>query len=150
MTAYIGIDPGLNGGLAAINRNEIYLIRMPTVVDHGKRQIDTGAILAALIELGPAVITIEDVNAGAVPGRGSAFAFGRGLGRIEGVVTALGRPCDYVRPQRWLRDIGIPAGASKAEHIATAERLFPGIGIVTDGRADALLIAEWCRRTWRK
>ena len=150
MTAYVGIDPGLDGGLAAITDDNLYVVRMPTVNDHGKRQIDTATIRSILIDLGPSIVTIEDVNAGAVPGRGSAFAFGRGLGRVEQLVADLERPCDYVRPQRWLRDLGIPVGAGKAEHIATARRLFPAVTIDTDGQADALLIAEWCRRTWRK
>ena len=150
MTAYVGIDPGLDGGLAAITDDNLYVVRRPTANDHGKRQIDTATILTIFVEIGPSIIAVEDVNAGAVPGRGSAFAFGRGVGRIEGVITALGRPCDYVRPQRWLRDLGIGVGATKAEHIATARRLFPAVTIDTDGQADALLIAEWCRRTWRK
>lgn len=152
MTAYIGIDPGLKGGLAAIyDDQQPDIWPMPTISNGTKQTVNTATIITILVELvGPTrMIALEKVNAGAVKSRMSAFSFGRGYGRIEGALDGLGRAYDYVAPQDWTRALGIPRGAGKAEHIATAQRLFPTATITSDGEADALLIAEWCRRTWR-
>lgn len=154
--AFVGIDPGLDGGIAAIDLDHSgggavwQTWRMPTARDGSKRVIDREAFEDILIyEIGPtAMIALEKVNAGAVKSITSAFAFGRGYGLLEGVIGALQRPLAYVPPRDWCRELGIPVGAKKPEHIATARRLFPTVPIVTDGQADALLIAEWCRRTW--
>lgn len=150
MTAWIGIDPGLKGGIAVIDANGPIVWRMPTIKRGSKTIVDVTTVRDIICNtpghLG--MVMIEKVNAGAVPSRQSAFSFGHGYGRVEAVIEAFDRPLDYVLPDTWIKAFGIPVGAGKAEHIATARRLYPDVTITTDGQADALLIAEWCRRTW--
>jgi hypothetical protein len=151
VTAYIGIDPGLDGGIAYLPRpgggHGIHIHDMPTVQIGTKRMVDTSELRDMLIAYGNAtLVMVEDVNAGAVKSVMSAFSFGRGYGRIEGLLVALDRPHDYVSSPTWTKAIGITRGAKKDEHIAVAKRLFPQFGALTDGMADALLIAEYGRR----
>jgi hypothetical protein len=63
------------------------------------------------------------------------------------VVECLDRPYAYVSSPTWTKALGVTRGAGKAEHIAVAGRLFPNYrAALTDGMADALLIAEYGRR----
>jgi len=152
MSGYLGIDPGLLGGIAWISSSYPSgdgAWPMPTLKLGTKTLIDIRTVRRMLVALGPVdLVMLEDVNAGAVKSRMSAFAFGRGYGRIEGLLDALERPHDYVSSPTWTKALGITRGAGKAEHIAVARRLFPGvtIGDNADGPADALLIAEFGRR----
>lgn len=150
MSGYLGIDPGLLGGIAYIGPDAPPLaMSMPTIKNGTKTLIDTYTLRGIIVTFGPVeLVMLEDVNAGAVKSRMSAFAFGRGYGRIEGLLEALERPHDYVSSPTWTKALGITRGAGKPEHIAVARRLFPGvtIGDNADGPADALLIAEYARR----
>lgn len=149
MTAFIGIDPGLDGAIGYINRfGEPMFWRMPTVKIGTKRMVNTQAVRKIIVDLGKVdLVMLEDVNAGGVKSIMSAFAFGRGYGRVEATIECLDRPYAYVGSHVWTKALGITRGAGKAEHIAVAERLFPALrGELTDGQADALLIAEYARR----
>ena len=142
----IGIDPGLDGGIAYIGHyGELSVWPMPTVTIGTKRMIDTYSVVDAIISPPTPVdmVVLEDVNAGAVKSVMSAFAFGRGYGRIEGLLTALDRPHCYVASPTWTKAVGITKGAKKPEHIEVARRLYPDLGPLRDGPADALLIAHW-------
>lgn len=112
----------------------------------------------------------------AMPGQGvvAVFSYGVGFGRLQAVVELLGIPHIYVRPQQWKHEFGllIPrqppiVGETKKEKgvrvtakkrgakrssVALATELFPHFddrtprGRLKDGEAEALLIAEYCRR----
>jgi crossover junction endodeoxyribonuclease RuvC len=149
VTAFIGIDPGLKGGVAYIDRYlPVNVWRMPIVKIGTKRMVNTGVLRDWIVSCGPVdLVMLEDVNAGAVKSIMSAFAFGRGYGRVEAIIECLDRPHAYVGSHVWTKALGITRGAGKPEHIAVAERLFPALrGELTDGQADALLIAEYARR----
>ena len=140
----IGIDPGLDGGIAFIGPKGAVAWAMPTGAIGTKRMIDAN-LLRTIIILRDQIdmVVLEDVNAGAVKSVMSAFAFGRGYGRIEGLLTALDRPHCYVASPTWTKAVGITKGAKKPEHIEVARRLYPDLGPLRDGPADALLIAHW-------
>jgi crossover junction endodeoxyribonuclease RuvC len=145
---FIGIDPGLDGGIALITAGGVYCCRMPTIKIGTKRMVKTPAVREFIVDAGVVdLVMLEDVNAGAVKSIQSAFAFGRGYGRVETVVECLDRPYAYVASPTWTKALGLTRGAGKAEHIAVAARLFPNYrDALTDGMADALLIAEYGRR----
>jgi hypothetical protein len=146
---FIGIDPGLDGGIAHITaKSGVFCWRMPTIKIGTKRMVSIRGVRDIIVDCGPVdLVMIEDVGAGAVKSVMSAFAFGRGYGRAETVVECLDRPYAYVSSPTWTKALGITRGASKAEHIAVAARLFPNYrDALTDGMADALLIAEYGRR----
>ena len=97
----------------------------------------------------PVLLTLENVHA--MPGQGvtSMFSMGRGLGLWEGIAITLGFPLQYVEPVVWKRAMQIPTGSGKGASVVRAAQLFPTAGLRyknEDGKADALLIAEYARR----
>ena len=93
----------------------------------------------------------------------------RNFGRIEGVLAATGLAVTLVSPAKWKRDLGLlltPAEkydpetqlaltpsrlttARKRKALKMARELWPDAWIdrtKDDGRAEALLLAEWLRR----
>ena len=165
MTTYIGIDPGLTGAVAAIGPlGQVRAVRdTPTItVRHGKRvrlEYDVNAMetaIAALIgfEHNPAYIAIEALNARPGQGVTSMFRLGYGLGLWEGIAAAFKIPVLRVQPQRWKGAMLDGMGKGKGESLLQAQRLFPAAAAELrlkkhEGRAEALLIAEWLRRTRR-
>jgi crossover junction endodeoxyribonuclease RuvC len=146
---FIGIDPGLDGGIAHITASSgVFCWRMPTIKIGTKRMVNTQGVRDIIVDCGAVdLVMVEKV--GVMPRQGivSAFSFGEGCGVIRATLTCLERPYDYVLPQTWTKALGLTRGAGKAEHIAVAARLFPNYrDALTDGMADALLIAEYGRR----
>ena len=143
---HIGIDPGASGGIAFIsddNPAKAWAVKMP----------ETLADLWEYIEpyCGDSPYTfihacLESVHS--MPGQGvaSSFKFGRGFGNLEMALTAARIPFTYVTPQKWQKELGCLTGGDKNVSKARAQQLFPHIKI-THALADALLIAEFCRRT---
>lgn len=147
---YIGIDPGVSGGLAALESGGRVLLasKAPTTVK------DLQVLLDNLIRdsaEGRPVAVLEKVWS--IPGQGhsGAFTFGKGYGRLEATLTALDVPYDEIIPRTWQKALGVlyPKGAAdvvkKNISKARAQQLFPH-ETVTHAIADALLIAEFCRR----
>lgn len=65
---------------------------------------------------------------------------------VEGVVSALRLPMQYVTPQRWQKDLNVRGG--KDGNRQRAAELFPAYAHLferkkDDGRADAALMAYW-------
>jgi len=95
----IGIDPGLSGGIAILEKNKVLNIFDMPVMSEGKknkRQLNS-AYLVSLIKENiksneEVVVVVEQVNA--MPGQGvtSMFNFGQTFGAIKGVCAALELP----------------------------------------------------------
>ena len=146
MSVYIGIDPGKGGGLALIAQGWCWSTPMP----------DSDAEMISWLDdtncpKRECRCVIEHVHA--MPGQGvtSMFTFGEQFGRVRMACTALGIPYELVRPQKWQKELGLLStkGESHSERKRRfkrrAEELFPGQK-VTLKTADALLLAEYCRR----
>jgi len=162
---YVGIDPGKSGGIAWVfsGTDAVVLAPLGSLTDKdvwdclkGSAKI-LGPNLVNRVNR-PGFVCIERVG-GFIQGSklpGSAmFNFGKSAGILEGLVIALGAPYELVTPQKWQRTLGIPArkpNESKSKYKnrlkARAQQLFPSQNI-TLATADALLIAEYCRRTHR-
>ena len=157
----IGIDPGLGGAIAILDRatSHVYVLcRMPTIgTGHAgkKRLLDLPAVLAAFATAPGAPVFLEKVNASPQMGVVSAFKFGRTLGALEAAATACGHAVTLVPPAVWHRDVCAGAEGADAKHraLVSVRRLFPnqtcippGCTVPHDGLVDALLIAEYGRR----
>lgn len=152
LSHYIGIDPGKAGGIAVVDHLGIVALtsKMPATVG------DLLELLGRLGGLSRPRAVLERVNAG-VFGQGkagrmgvtSAFTFGRGVGRLETALAASQIPYDSVSPLTWQKALGCQSGGDKNVTKARAQALFPGV-TVTHAIADALLLAEFCRRYWRQ
>jgi crossover junction endodeoxyribonuclease RuvC len=147
----LGIDPGLTGALALLTgegRLQVEDIPIVEVARNGKakRQIDVAALTSYVRDLNPRHAIIERVAARPGQGVTSMFAFGRSVGQIEGIISALGIPISYVTPQIWRRALAVPAGKDGSR--LRASQLMPAYAerwrrAKDDGRAEASLIALW-------
>ncbi len=167
MTTCIGIDPGFGGGLAILTPGVAPTVYdLPTLLVEGATKDHTEYDLRRLARLlggwtvGDVRVALEFVRG--IPkrpglagkqGASSIWLQGHGVGAIEGVLAGVGLPYERVSPQRWRKALGAPGGeeAKEASRLL-ALQLFPGVADQLArnrdlGRAEALLIAEWLRRT---
>lgn len=140
MATFIGIDPGVSGGIAFIWDRGYHAVKMP----------ETPQELAHLLrsEAGdgnPRWAYVERVASSPKMGVVSAFTFGRGYGTILGVLAALQIPYDLVTPTVWQKAMGCLTRGDKNVSKGKAAAMFPTLK-VTHALADALLIAEYARR----
>ena len=153
MTAYIGIDPGFKGAIAVITDNVVQVFDTPTVMITKTRRDylipKMTSIVSAFNKTG--VVAIEKVHSMPRQGVASAFTFGKGYGIWLGVLSALVIPYEEVTPQRWQGAMLDGMQRGKDANRLRAMQLFPHMSESferkkDDGRADALLIAEYRRR----
>lgn len=135
---FIGVDPGKSGGLAVIAGNGS--VRAAVKMPETDRDV-----LDWLKQFGGARAVLEQASSSYQQGVVSAFSFGRSCGMIRMALVATEIPFDYVTPARWQKALGCRSGGDKNVTKRRAQDLFPSVR-VTHAIADALLIAEYCRR----
>ena len=164
MNLYVGIDLGLSGAIAILRDREPAknedILDMPTfavkTAKKNRHDYDIPTICQMIrswsMDSEPVRIhaCFEKVNA--FPGQGvtSMFSFGRGLGIWQGILSALQIPFTEVTPQAWKKAMMGGTPKDKGTAIIIAKRLFPGLNFIHQcdhNRADAVLIAEYIRRT---
>lgn len=158
-TIWIGIDPGLSGGLGwFVDREHMGVVDAPVAkVKNSRRDYlasEMARTVMGLREQWPGHEMKAAIELGrGMPRQSSATTWvqGRGYGLWEGVLASLAVPYQVVDPARWKRALGIPTGADKGESRVLAARLFPEmtssfLRVKDDGRAEAMLILEWRRR----
>lgn len=150
---YCGIDPGLHGAIALIDAAGacVRVVDTPTVGS----VLDVNALFDVL-DLAPVQTRFWIEVQHAMPGNRptSTFSIGETYGAIRGILSALRCPYSEVRASVWQRIMltGVPGEDTKARSLRAAATLFPREALFTprgralDGRADALLIAEYGRR----
>jgi len=147
----IGIDPGINGAIAVINKNNIYLY-----------DID-GSLIDAINTLKEYAdadgVVIEKVASMPKQGVSSTFNFGCTYGHLRGACIALGIPIiAEPTPVVWKRKIfgagifGKDRSGQKTAARDKARELYPSISgelkrVKDSDRAEALLLAEFGRRS---
>jgi len=157
---YVGIDPGLDGAVAIIHLDRTITVEdVPVVKLKAKRKYDIQGMIALLKSLNSAECRIWLELVHAFPGQGvtSMFSMGEGYGLWQGILATLGLSYELVTPQRWKKAMMEGAPKDKAASVLVASRLFPASandlrgkkGAAKDGRGDALLLAEWGRRTYK-
>ncbi len=150
----IGVDVGLDGGLAAITPEGLKLATMPIFEAGKRRYIDEPRVVNWLIDhaIRNARVFIESVHAMPHQGVVSMFTFGTGWGQVRGICAGLGISYELVRPQEWQRVM--LAGQPKGSEYLVASRLWPFVEwratprckTAHAGLVDAALIAEFGRR----
>lgn len=150
MKLYIGIDPGAAGGVCVLDESgEVKLIANMAKITEPDLVQHLGGIAPKV-----AIATLEKVGAMPKQGLSSTFKFGRNVGMMEGLLMGVGIPYEMVTPQTWQKSLGVTrtsAGESKTEHKRKlkekAQKLFPRHAKhITNNTADAILMAEFCRR----
>lgn len=136
---YLGIDPGKKGAWA--------------LLDTGGTIIDAAGLnLADLAPFAKAVKAADRIGLERAQGaqdQGHQFEYGRGFGRLEGIIMAARSLDDvtYLAPAFWKSRMGVTA--DKKRTVEHALRLMPELflyenrlGNVPDGIAEAALIAR--------
>lgn len=146
---YLGIDPGKTGALALIAGNDVIFHDWP----------GSEALMAAELQwlidcFGiPALCVIEQQQAmpGDVGHMTSMAKLLTNYGVYLGVAAALQIPVRTVLPRRW-KAAYLPTRAPKAASVTIASRLYPKAALrgprggALDGRADALLLADFAKK----
>ena len=158
---YIGVDPGLGGGIAIMKPKGIETMIMPTntieKTGKNKRVIDHKG-LKEIFEVFKSVTcyaTIEKQQAmskqGIKQGVGAMVTLGIGYGALIQVLTDFEIPFDEVRAQVWQKEFGIARGDTKEQALQVCQDLFPKLNLLATkksrvahkGIVDAVLIMQY-------
>jgi hypothetical protein len=140
MSLYIGIDPGVSGGIAAVTAAGD--VRLVSAMPATERDVFN---LLGSLSGDPCRAVLEFVRSSPQMGVTSAFTFGRGYGGLRMALVAVGIPFDEVVPRKWQTALQCTTKGNKNVSKKRAQELFPKVR-VTHATADALLLAEYCRR----
>ena len=149
----LGIDPGLTGALALLDRDghAELIADLPIIRDKSLAWVSGGELQSLLLNAlqgRKCRAIVERVSAMPRQGVASSFAFGVGFGSILGVLQTLQLPLELVTPSVWKRALGL--SSEKRVSLDKARLLFPAADLRLakhDGRAEALLLAHWAQRT---
>jgi crossover junction endodeoxyribonuclease RuvC len=149
---FIGVDPGKNGGLAALDTqgHVISVVKMPETDTDIWQWFDQ-------FKWRERFALLEKVHSMPHQGVVSMFTFGTYYGLVRMALTASQTPFEEVTPQCWQKSYSLlwntgtklEPSQKKVINKAKAQGLFPKEK-VTHALADALLIAEYCRRVQTK
>jgi crossover junction endodeoxyribonuclease RuvC len=147
----LGVDPGVNGGLAVVEIADgvapslLECIDIPVVGTGAKERVDVAAIRTFIDRHKPIRALIERAQAMPRQGTSSGFKYRRAVGAIEAAMTLCSIPVEIVEPSAWKRYWHLP-GKDKEGGRQKALQLFPAAHAVLarrkdHGRAEAALIA---------
>jgi hypothetical protein len=151
----LGIDPGLSGGVAAIDGTGRIVLLEPTPILDGQVRVFDGRALGDMLRArgllwadgcngSRCYAYIEHAQSMPRQGVASTFAYGVTFGSTIAAVRSLGIGYTLVRPAIWKRALGLK-GSDKRESIGLAGQHWPELSLrrKDDGLAEALLIARW-------
>ena len=143
---FIGIDPGINGGIAIIYNDAYTVTKCPNTIQ------EMADVLITLKDQAPNLpmyCIIEKVHS--MPGNSgrSMFTFGCNYGQWLGILATLKIPYIEVTPYKWMKHYPKAPKDKKDrknyyKHLA--QQRFPDIDI-TLATSDAILIANYLRET---
>lgn len=147
---HLGLDPGVNGAIAVITPcGDLVVEKLNELT-----QSDLIGVLWDIKHEWPdSVAYVENVLRAMSKGRRACMMLGYSYGMLTTALLGCRLKYEPVTPVTWQRGVGYP-GKGKRTHSAhkmalrtIAERLYP-TEKHTVQTADAVLIAEYCRRTW--
>jgi len=155
---FMGVDPGVEGGLALVEEDGLSasVYPMPETQEEILLLVKEIAesdvvVLHCYLEKIPLVpeFVMRKKNPNFRRGqKGTAVLF-ENLGFLKACLSAFGFKVTQVSPVKWQRGMNCLTGGDKKVTRARAQQLFPSTrvyGKVTNKTADALLMAEYCRR----
>ena len=153
---YLGVDPGLAGGVACIYPDRVEAFVMPVQGDEiHPHALGIWAARAQLLD--NVIAVVEKVGAMPKQGLSSTFKFGKGYGTVLGVFGALGIRTELVPPQAWKKVVLAGTNHDKDAAVAWVARAYPQVNLLRtarcttphDGIADAVCLAEYGKRTFK-
>jgi hypothetical protein len=165
MTIYIGVDPGLSGGMAILARTGAKVFDLPTVDIAGggtiRRRLHGPSLYSILMREAAGeqcLVAVEALAAGGRAGFNMAQtqnAMYRARGVLETVFELAGLQVLEVTPKAWKGMYGLAGksedGQAVAKALQLAAQFYPELMGDLDrkkdhNRAEAVLIAHWLRR----
>jgi Holliday junction resolvasome RuvABC endonuclease subunit len=145
----LGIDCGLNGGLALLGPDGLLVEAMPVFKIDGKHHLDLQTIRSLIAEWSPDHVFMERQQSMPKQGLSSTFKTGFGYGVLHGLCAGMQLPVTEVSAATWKRALGCPADKDGAR--ARASQVFPSHACSwarrsLDGLAESALVAEYGRR----
>lgn len=149
MKLIVGIDPGLTGAWGMIDLHGKYWSCGD--MHHDENGIlDTEKIWSEMAQARDGqdvVVVLEKVHSMPKQGVSSTFKFGMAFGGATALAKRFNSTLVMVTPQVWKKSLKL--SQCKLESLLMARELFPNAPLHLkkhNGRAEALLIAEWYRR----
>lgn len=155
----LGIDPGLQGGIALIEDGKFcWRASTPVIAVAKSRKVpDETAMVEFLKRAKPDLVIIEKAQpmvrkdkSGKLVSQGAVgmFRYGMAYGIWLGIIAAFGIRHERVSPRRWKNQmiVDIPGDNKKAQAMIAAKRLFPDIGKILKThhhQAEAILMAAY-------
>ncbi len=164
MSFFLGIDPGLSGALGIVDsKGRVQVFDAPVLVTQsgrGKKRktkreyqlVQIARLLRRFALPTSSIAMLEKVASRPDQGVSSMWSMGYGSGIWEMALVFAGIPYTRVSPLKWKNAMLEGVAHDKDGAILRAQQLFPSIDLYTsrgaerDGRAEALLIAEYARR----
>lgn len=143
---YLGIDPGVSGGMAVLDAaGKVLLItKMPQVVPAHIAFLQR--VISQVHSPDQVFGAIELVHSSPQMGVRSAFSFGRSYERCSALAQAAGINYISPTPQAWQGALKCRTRGDKNVTLKKARELFRSQIVITHATADALLLAEFVRR----
>jgi crossover junction endodeoxyribonuclease RuvC len=151
---HIAVDPGLTGAMAAIDDNAqlVLCADLPVIRDNKLAWIDSNDLTGLFLEClqgRPARVILERSQAMPRQGVSSTFTTGVVMGSIPAACQRIAVPLTLVTAAVWKRSMGLDS--SKSVSLDKARLQFPTAELdrkKDHNRAEALLLAEYSRRTF--
>lgn len=163
MRVFVGIDPGFTGAVGVIKeagawwRADVW--DLPIIGEGAGKRVDGPQLLLDLEEwrtdgdggLWHVFAALEKAQSMPKQGIASTCRYCAVYGALQVVLDLLSARTEYVAPGTWKRAMGL-TGQGKDASREMAMRLFPDLRDFfsrkkDDGRAEAILLADWLRRT---
>lgn len=147
---YLGIDPGFTGAWGLINHHGNYVGCGDMI--HNEKWIDINSAyreISLIRENDDMMIVVEAVHAMPKQGVSSSFKFGIAYGQALSLAQRFLVDWELVVPKVWKGDLSLTS--DKTDSLNMARQRWPEapLGRIKDnGRAEALLLAEWLRQAY--
>ena len=143
---FIGIDPGIAGGIAFLYEDTYYAKKCPNTVQDMADEVRLLKEMAGDI---PVFAMIEKVHSMPKQGVKSVFTFGMNYGEWLGILASYNIPYLQITPHKWQKHFGTQPKDKKdrknnLKHLA--QQRYPDLKI-THAIADAMLIATYLKET---
>lgn len=151
---YVGIDPGVNGAIAMINdRGKVCLYPLRDMTLQSMV-----FLFESIFVIGqggpPMIVMLERLHAlpSSFRGCSTSWTLSGSYHSIKTLLAVYEVKVDEVLPAKWQSEIGVTIKKSKVKvdkkkiNREKAQFLFPKVEGINLDTADALLIAEYCRR----
>lgn len=112
----VGVDPGLSGGIVAMENSTIFLKKVMPIISTPKREYDINKIVDIFKIINKHnidLVMIEKQQVRPVSGKRACFMTGGGYYLLRGILAALEIPYELTTPQAWMKELQINSKEGK-------------------------------------